>query len=137
MLGDGLLATLGERHRKQRRLLNPVFSIAHMRHMLPIFYNITCKLQEAISIRVKDGQQEIDMLDWMGRTALELVGQAGLGWSFDPLIADAPDNHLGAAVKLIVCVHTISRTPKSTDQDAHAARPCSRSVSSVRSCRSR
>ncbi|EPT02236.1 hypothetical protein FOMPIDRAFT_1022896 [Fomitopsis schrenkii] len=102
MFGDGLLATLGERHRKQRRLLNPVFSIAHMRHMLPLFYNITCKLQEAISVRVKGGQQEIDMLDWMGRTALELVGQAGLGWSFDPLVADAPDSHLGAAVKLVV-----------------------------------
>ena len=79
----------------------------------------------------------MDINGWMARATLEMLGQAGLGWSFDPLIADAPDNHLGAAVKLIVCVHTISRTPKSTDQDAHAARPCSRSVSSVRSCRSR
>lgn len=104
MLGDGLLATLGERHRKQRKLLNPVFSIAHMRHMLPIFYNIACKLQDAIRVRVKDGACEIDMLDWMGRTALELVGQAGLGWSFDLLVADAPDSHLGAAVKLVMYV---------------------------------
>ena len=88
MLGDGLLATVGERHRKQRRMLNPVFSIAHMRHMIPIFYDITRKLQDAIAMRVKDGQGEIDMLDWMGRTALELIGQAGLGWSFDPLIED-------------------------------------------------
>ena len=54
--------------------------------------------------RVCDGPKELDMLSWMGRTALELVGQAGLGWSFDPLVADAPDNHLGAAVKLIVYV---------------------------------
>ncbi|KAH9929175.1 cytochrome P450 [Fomitopsis serialis] len=102
MLGDGLLATLGERHRKQRRLLNPVFSIAHMRHMLPIFYSITSKLQEAITVRVKAGQDEIDILDWMGRTALELVGQAGLGWSFDPLVKDTVDHNLGTAVKAIV-----------------------------------
>ncbi|KAI0723656.1 cytochrome P450 [Fomitopsis betulina] len=102
VLGDGLLATLGERHRRQRRLLNPVFSIAHMRHMLPIFYNITSKLREAIAKRVKDGQQEIDMLDWMGRTALELVGQAGLGWSFDPLVNDTVDSNLGTLVKALV-----------------------------------
>ncbi|KZT66921.1 cytochrome P450 [Daedalea quercina L-15889] len=102
MLGDGLLATLGERHRKQRRLLNPVFSIAHMRHMLPIFYGVTSKLQLAIATRVKNGQQEIDMLDWMGRTALELVGQAGLGWSFDPLVDDNDGENLGTAVKAII-----------------------------------
>ncbi|EPT02232.1 hypothetical protein FOMPIDRAFT_1022893 [Fomitopsis schrenkii] len=93
---------MGERHRRQRRLLNPVFSIAHMRHMLPIFYNITSRLQEAISRRVKDGQQEIDVLDWMGRTALELVGQAGLGWSFDPLVDDTVNSNLGTAVKALV-----------------------------------
>ena len=112
MLGDGLLATVGERHRKQRRMLNPVFSIAHMRHMIPIFYNITHKLQDAIAMRVKNGQGEVDMLDWMGRTALELVGQAGLGWSFDPLVEDTVDNNLGTAVKSImyVRVHHLLRS---------------------------
>ncbi|EPS98331.1 hypothetical protein FOMPIDRAFT_1024655, partial [Fomitopsis schrenkii] len=53
-------------------LLNPVFSIAHMWHMLPLFYNITRKLQEAISVRVKGGQREIDMLDWMGPSSPSL-----------------------------------------------------------------
>ncbi|CAA7263343.1 unnamed protein product [Cyclocybe aegerita] len=33
MFGDGLLGTMGEQHRKQRKMLNPVFSIAHMREM--------------------------------------------------------------------------------------------------------
>ena len=107
MLGDGLLATVGERHRKQRRMLNPVFSIAHMRHMLPIFYNITCKLQEAISVRVKDGQQEIDMLDWMGRTALELVGQGMMGYSSDPLVEEV-HNDFAEAVKSFVCVSQLT-----------------------------
>ena len=41
---------------------------------------------------------EIDMLAWMGRTALELVGQAGLGYSFEQLTSDAPDE-LGTAIK--------------------------------------
>ena len=30
----------GARHRKQRKMLNPVFSIKHMREMIPIFYDV-------------------------------------------------------------------------------------------------
>lgn len=38
------------------------------------------------------------MITWMGRTALELVGQAGLGYSFDPLTEEAQDL-FGTALK--------------------------------------
>ena len=41
--GSGACAT-GEYHRKQRKLLNPVFSINHMRHMMPTFYKVTHKV---------------------------------------------------------------------------------------------
>lgn len=66
MFGGGLLATLGtinacayiviefliitpilligDQHRKQRKILNPVFHISHMRQMLPIFYQVTYKV---------------------------------------------------------------------------------------------
>ncbi|OJT06838.1 Cytochrome P450 3A9 [Trametes pubescens] len=91
--GPGLLSTLGDHHRKQRKLLNPVFSITHMRRMIPIFNEVAHKLQKGIETRVAEhgGPVELDMLNWMGRTALELIGQSGLGYSFDPLIADSSD----------------------------------------------
>ena len=49
------------------------------------------------------------MLTWMARTALELIGQAGLGYSFDPLVADKPDD-FAVAVKAFsyVCVRVSS-----------------------------
>ncbi|KAK7031306.1 hypothetical protein VNI00_013561 [Paramarasmius palmivorus] len=84
--GPGLLSTpLGPQHRKQRKMLNPAFSIAHMRDLLPVFYQVAHKLESSIARKVQDGPQEIDMLGWMGRTAIELIGQSGLGVSFDPL----------------------------------------------------
>jgi len=86
--GPGLIGTLGEQHRKQRKMLNPVFSIVHMREMVPTFYNVTYKLRDTFAKKVKNGPQEIDLLFWMSRTALELVGQSGLGYSFDPLTED-------------------------------------------------
>ena len=54
------------------------------------------QLREAITAQVKDGPQEIDILNWMGRTALGLIGQAGLGYSFDPLVEDKPDEYSAA-----------------------------------------
>ncbi|KAI0333105.1 cytochrome P450 [Cubamyces sp. BRFM 1775] len=95
-VGPGLLSTLGEQHRKQRKMLNPVFSAKHLREMTPIFNDVIHKLQDAIASRVKGGAQEIDVLNWMGRTALELIGQGGLGHSFDPLTEDKADDFADA-----------------------------------------
>ncbi|RPD58218.1 cytochrome P450 [Lentinus tigrinus ALCF2SS1-7] len=98
LFGPGLLSVLGETHRKQRKMLNPVFSINHMRHMLPIFYEITDRLREAIHRHVSRGPCTLDMLNWSTRIALELIGQGGLGYSFDPLTTDCA-NPYGDAMK--------------------------------------
>lgn len=41
------------------------------------------------------------MLNWMGRAALELIGQGGLGYSFDPLVENK-ENDFGDAIKQLV-----------------------------------
>ena len=43
----------------------------------------------------------VDMMEWLGRTALELIGQGGLGYSFDPLIANST-NSFGEAIKSLM-----------------------------------
>lgn len=45
LLGPGLLSTEGVQHKKQRKLLNPVFSAAHLRNMSHIFYNVAHKVR--------------------------------------------------------------------------------------------
>ena len=56
--------------------------------MICLSHDISCKLRDSIAREVKEGEREIDILSWMTRTALELVGQGGLGHSFDPLDRD-------------------------------------------------
>lgn len=101
ILGAGILSTRGEHHRQQRKLLNPVFSTTHMRYMTPIFYQVAHNLRHAITEQVKDGPRDLEMLGWTGRAALELIGQGGLGHSFDPLTRDVP-NPYGQAMKAFV-----------------------------------
>ena len=44
------------------------------------------------------------MLSWMGRTTLEVLGQAGLGYSFDPLTEDRPDEFANAVKDLLYVI---------------------------------
>ncbi|EPT01796.1 hypothetical protein FOMPIDRAFT_1048392 [Fomitopsis schrenkii] len=101
VFGTCLLSTLGPHHGRQRKILNPAFSVNHMRDMLPLFYDLGHKFRDAIKARVSDDPQELDMLGWLGRVALELVGQGTLGYSFDPLLRDKPDSY-GQALKSLV-----------------------------------
>ncbi|KAH7873381.1 cytochrome P450 [Lentinula edodes] len=98
LLGKGLLNTTGEHHRKQRKMLNPVFSIAHMRSMSECL-NF---LRDALLHRVQNGPQEIDLLEWMARTALELIGQSGFGYSFDDMMDDVPKHKYSTVIKDLV-----------------------------------
>ncbi|KAL4246379.1 cytochrome P450 family protein [Abortiporus biennis] len=80
LFGDGLLSSAGSQHKKQRKMLNPVFSINHMRHLTPVFYQIVHRLETALKGQVRNG---------------------GLGHSFDPLIEDRP-NPFGEALKELI-----------------------------------
>ncbi|KAI0775295.1 cytochrome P450 [Trametes elegans] len=101
ILGPGLFSTVGARHRRQRKMLTPVFSSAHMRNMTPFFHAIVGKLRVAIESRVAAGEREVDVAGWMGRTALELIGQGGLGHSFDPLTEERSDAYTEAVKALV------------------------------------
>ncbi|TRM60984.1 cytochrome P450 [Schizophyllum amplum] len=102
LFGEGLLTTLGDHHKKQRKLMNPVFSTAHMRDMIPIFWDVVGALRSTLEIQTANGPTELDMLHWMGRTALELIGRSGLGYSFDSLTPDEPAHPYAASVKELV-----------------------------------
>ncbi|KAH9923760.1 cytochrome P450 [Epithele typhae] len=46
MLGPGLLSTEHHQHRKQRKMLTPVFSAAYLRNITSVFYETTHKLRD-------------------------------------------------------------------------------------------
>ncbi|KAI0670045.1 cytochrome P450 [Trametes maxima] len=100
LIGPGLLAVDGATHSRQRKMLNPVFSAAHLRDMAPFkfFHQIARKTRDAIKSRVEAGAKEMDVAGWVGRAAIELVGRGGLGHSFDPLTEETSDDYTEAAL---------------------------------------
>nr|BAL05087.1 cytochrome P450 [Phanerodontia chrysosporium] len=99
IFGPTLIATTGAHHRKQRKLLNAIFSIARMRDTAPIFYNVAHRLRDAISADLNQGSGEINMIEWFSRAALELAGRGGVAYSFDALEANSENSEFGMTVK--------------------------------------
>ncbi|TEB34532.1 cytochrome P450 [Coprinellus micaceus] len=84
--GPGLLSMQGAQHKKQRKLLNPMFNMAHLRGITPTFYDVAYRMRVTIGKHISYGHSaEIEMLPWATRAALELVGQGILGHSFESL----------------------------------------------------
>ncbi|TDL20057.1 cytochrome P450 [Rickenella mellea] len=91
--GPGLLSTRGERHKKQRKMMNPVFSMKHMRGLYPVMTPIALQIRDVLTSQVMSGNQDINVLKWISRGALEYIGQGGLGYSFDALDDATTDDY--------------------------------------------
>ncbi|KAH6903378.1 cytochrome P450 [Coprinopsis sp. MPI-PUGE-AT-0042] len=107
IFGPGLVATTGQQHRRQRKVVGPLFSSVNLRQITPIFFDIAEKLSIVLETEIKARQGEnagegvLDMSEWVSRVALEMVGQAVLGYSFDPL--DGPhSNPYTSAIKELI-----------------------------------
>ncbi|KAI5116491.1 hypothetical protein M0805_000625 [Coniferiporia weirii] len=99
-IGKSLLSSLGEEHKKQRKMLNPVFSSKHMRDMLPVLYPIAHQLRDGLAHEVQSGQDHVDVMGWASRAALEYIGQGGLGYSFSALDREKKTDTYSEALKM-------------------------------------
>lgn len=74
LLGDGLLTAGGDLHRRQRRLINPLFTPDKVAG----YGMVAVSVAEARASAWTDGVR-VDLLDEMGSVALDIVGQALFG----------------------------------------------------------
>ncbi|KAJ7451486.1 cytochrome P450 [Mycena galericulata] len=93
--GLGLLSTVGDMHKRQRRTISPVFSASHMRDLTPMVYSIARDLRAYMTAAVSDsddvGSKELDFHDWMSRSSLDFISKCGMGYSFDALDVTKPN----------------------------------------------
>ncbi|WWC72890.1 uncharacterized protein I206_106854 [Kwoniella pini CBS 10737] len=117
MLGNGVLVAEGNDHKRQRKLLNPSFSSLAIKGMLPIFYEKSFELKEKfislienneeneiecsptppIEIDIIKGSKKIDIMSWLGKTTLDIIGLAGFSYNFNAI--QDPNNELAEAYR--------------------------------------
>ncbi|RDB16522.1 hypothetical protein Hypma_002893 [Hypsizygus marmoreus] len=91
--GDGLASVYGDEHKKQRKLVDPIFTPNRISKLTPLFYNVTRQMKATLAAELasKPRGQEIDILDVTVRTSLELIAQAGLGHTFNSFDRDSKE----------------------------------------------
>ena len=98
ILGVGVFLAEGDEHRRQRKGLNPAFAFRHVKDLYPIFWAKSSELVQTVFQHQTDlsstdkGQPGLDVIDWTGRAALDIIGMAGLGSDFKAL--QDPNNEL-------------------------------------------
>ncbi|QRV72227.1 cytochrome P450 family protein [Ceratobasidium sp. AG-Ba] len=100
-VGQGLLFVESEAHRRQRRIMNPSFGSPHIRALLPIFWQKSNKLKDAIlDISKSDSERgaTVNILPWISRATLDIIGAAGFDYHFNSLENDENDE-LSAAFR--------------------------------------
>ncbi|WVQ81485.1 hypothetical protein IAT38_003609 [Cryptococcus sp. DSM 104549] len=118
LVGNGAITTEGEVHRRQRRALAGSFSPAAIQGMAPIFFNKAYELSTKLRLLVesdplgeasptpalpvdrKEGGRKIDMLKWLNKTTLDIIGLAG--FSYDLGTLDDQENELAETYRTFV-----------------------------------
>ncbi|KAJ7915808.1 cytochrome P450 [Mycena leptocephala] len=87
VFGPGILSTEGDHHRKFRKIMIPAFSTANLRRMA-IASQSSGRLEMVLfnPSFVTAPRRQLDLNNILCRTSLELIGQTGIGYSFDPML---------------------------------------------------
>ncbi|KAF9453702.1 cytochrome P450 [Macrolepiota fuliginosa MF-IS2] len=90
ILGDGVLIVEGEKHRKQRKVMNPGFRASQIRELTEIFVEKALELRDVWSAEIKEAQGEeqtarINVLSGLSKMTLDVIGLAGFNYKFNAL----------------------------------------------------
>ncbi|KAI8608528.1 cytochrome P450, partial [Chytriomyces sp. MP71] len=84
ILGNGVLTTDGDVHRRQRAILNPVFRVKNINALIPVF------VQSAHEVRASWNDAfhsqailTINVSEEMAKPTLDVIGRAGFGYEFN------------------------------------------------------
>ncbi|KAK4252240.1 cytochrome P450 [Corynascus novoguineensis] len=88
ILGEGVLLAEGPEHANQRKTLNPGFSISAIRSFTPVFWEkalLMADLQRRELDMTGEPSISFEILEWLNRCTLDIIGVAGFGYEIDSL----------------------------------------------------
>ena len=110
ILGEGLLLAEGNAHKLQRKALSPGFSTQSIKALAPVFWRKTLllsKLWEQDMLDEMTRVKTIEILEWLNRTTLDIIGEAGFGTDLDSL--EHPETPIREAYRRVFSFDISSR----------------------------
>jgi len=112
VVGPGVLVLEGDEHKHQRKIMNPAFSPGRVREQTDIFVEKAVQLRDIwITESVKQGGTgRVDVLSWLNKLALDIIGLAGFDYTIDALTDQQSElNEAFDALKMGFQITTMSR----------------------------
>ncbi|CAJ2500199.1 Uu.00g030520.m01.CDS01 [Anthostomella pinea] len=110
ILGEGVLLAEGAEHVHQRKALAPGFSIQSIRNLTPVFWEKSLLLarcwREEMTAE-KATTKSFEVLEWLNRTTLDIIGSAGFGYDINSL--ENPETPIREAYRLVFAFDIFSR----------------------------
>ncbi|KAG8745688.1 hypothetical protein FRC11_013005 [Ceratobasidium sp. 423] len=101
VVGDGLLSAEGDVHKRERRIMGPSFGPAQIRELVPIFWDKGNKLRDIwLNILKESPDGTINVLSWLSRATLDIIGVAGFDHHFNSL-EGVDEDELSVAFKQV------------------------------------
>ncbi|KAF0546601.1 cytochrome P450 [Gigaspora margarita] len=85
-IGEGLLLAEGNVHHRQRKMMNPAFSFANTKEIVPIVVRISHQLKEIIMNQIGDKKEErITINSLISKATLDIIGLVGFNYELNSL----------------------------------------------------
>ncbi|KAG4434888.1 hypothetical protein IFR05_009618 [Cadophora sp. M221] len=110
ILGEGVLLAEGSAHVHQRKALAPGFSIGSIRALSPVFWQKALLLSRLWKEEMEQARVTtkcFEVLEWLNRTTLDIIGQAGFGTDINSL--ENPETPIREAYRLVFAFDIGSR----------------------------
>ncbi|KAF9484969.1 cytochrome P450 [Pholiota conissans] len=87
ILGNGVLVVEEDKHKQQRRIMNPAFGAAQIRELTEVFIEKSIELRDAWTSEISqpEANGDVEVLSWLSKMTLDVIGQAGFNYRFDAL----------------------------------------------------
>lgn len=115
LLGNGLVTSEGDTHKKQRKITAPAFTVSTVRSFTPVYFHHTHALVNALDRLItktrgpaaepflhgqskygarasKPNAPVIDIGFWVGKTTLDIIGEIGFGYDFKSMESTETDS---------------------------------------------
>ncbi|KAJ7698378.1 cytochrome P450 [Mycena rosella] len=105
IVGPGILVVEGDVHKQQRKIMNPAFGAPQIRQLTGIFVEKSIQLRDiwAAQAAQNGGVARVEILSWLSKATLDIIGLAGFNHKINALGAqghDQPDE-LAAAFETL------------------------------------
>lgn len=94
IVGKGIVARFGDAHRKQRKLMAPAFTPAHIKGLTPIFAKYAQLMCHKIALA---DDESVDFAEYLDCTMLDIIGEAGFGYRCSALERGRGGSELSSA----------------------------------------